>query len=77
MLSLKRTRGRALSILLMGLLTGLGTTSMSCRKKAHPTNTLTLEGRLEERDRRIQGLEREVEGLKQIDTRPESSRPPR
>ena len=34
------------------------------------THALTLEGSLEHQDRRIQELEREVEGLKQIDTRP-------
>ena len=34
------------------------------------THTLTLEGSLEQQDRRIQELEREVEGLKRIDTRP-------
>ena len=40
------------------------------------THTLTLEGSLEQQDRRIQELKREVEGLKQIDTRPRASRPP-
>ena len=39
------------------------------------THTLTLEGALEEQDRRIQELERKAEGLKQIDTRPRASGP--
>ncbi len=77
MLSLRRTRDRALSVLLMGLLTAFGMTSISCRKKARPTHILILEGRLEERDRRIQELEREIEGLKRIDTRHGSPRPRR
>ena len=40
------------------------------------THALTLDSSLKQQDRRIQELEREVEGLKQIDTRPRSSRPP-
>ncbi len=163
---LNRTRDRALSVLLIGLLTALGTTSISCQKKARlqtppdflelaqisfatgdcpgavdsmedllardgitattsegllslvlcylgggeevrnreralellrvvearkgdskwgrqadlllelVTHTLTLEGSLEQQDRRIQELKREVEGLKQIDTRPRAEEIP-
>ena len=39
-------------------------------------HTHKLEGSMEQRGRRIQELEREVEGLKQIDTRPDPPRPP-
>ena len=167
MSSLNRTWDRALSALLIGLLTALGTTSISCQKKARlgtppdllelaqtsfatgdcpgavdsmedllardgitattsegllslvlcylgggeelrnrdralellrvvetregdskwgrqadlllelVTHTLTLEGSLEQQDQRIQELEREVEGLKQIDTRPRAKEIPR
>ncbi len=39
------------------------------------TQTLELEGSMLRQDRRIEELEREVEGLKQIDTRPRPSPP--